>query len=151
MLPTGERLTSRRFRQLGLLLGMSTGAERLHYIVEQPTDSLGFAHDVAQANEFGRNPLFAVVHESCYADGCVTGWSAERMLPRELADDPDHFTGEHIYSWMFEDYAELQPFREAAEILAHHQWPRLYDAERLAANEVPDRRRDLRERHVRRT
>ena len=38
---------------------------------------------------------------------------------------------------MFEDYAELQPFGEAAEILAHHQWPRLYDAEVLAANEVP--------------
>ena len=137
VLPTGERLTSRRFRQLGLLLGMSTGAERLHYIVEQPTDSLGFAHDVAHANEFGRNPLFAVVHESCYADGWVTNWCAERLLPRVLADDPDHFTGEHIYSWMFDDYAELQPFRETAEILARHEWPHLYDAEVLAANEVP--------------
>ena len=38
---------------------------------------------------------------------------------------------------MFEDYGALAPLREAAEILAEHEWPRLYDAERLAANEVP--------------
>lgn len=31
----------------------------------------------------------------------------------------------------------LAPLREAAEILAEHEWPRLFDAERLAANEVP--------------
>ena len=38
---------------------------------------------------------------------------------------------------MFEDYGALAPLREAAEILAAHEWPRLYDADRLAANEVP--------------
>src|SRR5207248_9319440 len=35
-LPSGDLLTSRRFRQLGFWLGMSTGAERLHYILELP-------------------------------------------------------------------------------------------------------------------
>jgi hypothetical protein len=38
---------------------------------------------------------------------------------------------------MFEEYTGLAPLREAAEILARHQWPRLYDAERLSENEVP--------------
>ena len=38
---------------------------------------------------------------------------------------------------MFEEYGGLAPLREAAELLAAHDWPRLYDAERLARNEVP--------------
>jgi hypothetical protein len=38
---------------------------------------------------------------------------------------------------MFDDYGALAGLREAAERLAGHEWPRLYDAERLAANEVP--------------
>ena len=38
---------------------------------------------------------------------------------------------------MFEDYGALAPLREAAEILAAHEWPRLYDPDRLAANAVP--------------
>ena len=38
---------------------------------------------------------------------------------------------------MFEDYGALAPLREAAGILAEREWPRLYDAERLAVNEVP--------------
>ena len=38
---------------------------------------------------------------------------------------------------MFEDYGALRPLREAADQLAEHEWPRLYDAEQLRANEVP--------------
>jgi hypothetical protein len=103
---------------------------------EQTAQTPGFLHDVAAAGGFGRNPLFAAIHEACYADGGVTGWSAERLLPPEYADD-DLFTGEHIYSWMFEDYAELRPLADAAELLAHHPWPRLYDEQQLATNDVP--------------
>ena len=136
VLPTGEQLTPRRFRQLGLLLGMSDGAERLHHILELPIESQAFLHDVDRASDFSRNPLFAAVHESCYADGTTTRWAAERLLPDDLADGED-FTGEHIFSWMFEDYAALRPLREAADLIAKHEWPRLYDEERLAANKVP--------------
>jgi pimeloyl-ACP methyl ester carboxylesterase len=135
-LPSGDRLTSRRFRELGHLLGMSDGAERLHYILELPPDSRAFLHDVDRALPFARNPLYAVIHEACYADGGATRWSAERLLPPDY-DAPELFTGEHVYPWLFEDYAELAPLREAAEILAQREWPRLYDADRLAANEVP--------------
>ena len=60
-----------------------------------------------------------------------------RMLPDEFASSPEHFTGEMVYPWMFEDYGALAPLREAAELLAAHEWPRLYDGERLEANEVP--------------
>jgi len=46
-------------------------------------------------------------------------------------------TAEHVYPWMWEDYGGLRGHREAAELLAQHHWPRLYDAERLRQNEVP--------------
>lgn len=138
VLPDGDRLTPRRFRQLGHLLGTSDGAERLHYLVERDPDSPAFRHDVAAAMPFsGRNPLYAVVHESSYADGHATRWSAERTLPAEFAGDPTLLTGEHVYPWMFEDYAELAPLREAAELLAEHEWPRLYDEDALRECAVP--------------
>jgi hypothetical protein len=38
---------------------------------------------------------------------------------------------------MFDEYAALAPLRDAAHLLAEHDWPRLYDEDRLAANEVP--------------
>ena len=135
-LPGGDRLTGRRFRQIGHMLGMGSGAEHLHYILELPVDSPAFLHDVDAAGQFPRNPLYAAIHEACYADGCATRWSAERLLP-EAYDDPELFTGEHVYPWMFEDYSALAPLREAAEILANVEWPRLYDADRLRGNEVP--------------
>jgi pimeloyl-ACP methyl ester carboxylesterase len=136
-LPTGDTLTWRRVRQLGQWLGMSDGADSLHYLLERPFDSPGFLHDVAAPMGFERNPLYATVHEACYADGGVTGWSAERMLPPEYAEDLDLLTGEHIYPWMFEDYGALRPFAQAAELLARHEWPALYDPDALAACEVP--------------
>jgi pimeloyl-ACP methyl ester carboxylesterase len=136
-LPSGDRLTSRRLRQLGSMLGMSDGAERLHYLLELPPDSPGFLHDVEAETAFARNPLYAVVHEACWADGGRTRWSAQRLLPDEYTERPELFTGEHVFPWMFEDYGALAPLREAAELLAEREWPRLYDPERLAANEVP--------------
>ena len=136
-LPSGDRLTSRRLRQLGDALGMSDGAEKLHYLLELPADSPAFRHDVEAASPFSRNPLYAIVHEASWADGAATRWAAERLLPDEFRETPELFTGEHVYPWMFEDYAALAPLREAAEILAEHEWPRLYDPARLAANEVP--------------
>ena len=136
-LPGGDQLTWRRVRQLGLMLGMSDGAERLHHIVELPFDSPAFLHDVASAGAFARNPLYAALHEASYADGGVTAWSASRLLPPEFDDDLDLFTGEHVYPWMFEDYNELAPLREAAQLLASHEWPFLYDPTALAACDVP--------------
>ena len=136
-LPTGDRLTVRRFRQLGSMLGMSYGAEQLHYILELPFGSPAFLHDAQDSMSFERNPIYAVIHEACYAPGVATNWSAERVFPDDLRDDPIFLTGEHAYPWMFEDYGALRPLAEAAQILAEHEWPALYDPARLAGNEVP--------------
>jgi len=136
-LPSGDRLTGRRFRQIGHSFGMSDGAERVHYVVERPFGSRAFLHDVDGSVHFARDPLYAAIHEACYADGCATRWSAERVLPDRYGDEPELFTGEHVYPWMFEDYGGLASLRDASELLAEHAWPRLYDAEQLAANEVP--------------
>jgi pimeloyl-ACP methyl ester carboxylesterase len=135
-LPSGDRLTWRRLRQLGHMLGMSDGAERLHYVLELPPDSPAFVHDVEGAVGFARNPIYAVLHEASWADGGTTRWSAERVLPAEF-DAPDLFTGEHVYPWMFEDYGALTSLRDAADLLATREWPRLYDDDVLRQNEVP--------------
>jgi pimeloyl-ACP methyl ester carboxylesterase len=136
-LPSGDRLTWRRFRQLGRMLGMSDGAEHLHYLLELPPDSPAFLHDVENAGGFARNPLYAIVHEASWADGGTTRWSAERMLPAEYTTALELFTGEHVYPCMFEDYGGLAPLRDAAQLLAEREWPRLYDPDVLAGNEVP--------------
>jgi pimeloyl-ACP methyl ester carboxylesterase len=136
-LPSGDVFTGRRFRQLGALLGWSDGAERLHYLLDLPPDSPLFLHEVEATTVFARHPLYAIVHEACYADGCATRWAAERVLPDEFASTPELFTGEMVYPWMFEDYGALVPLRAAAGLLAEHEWPPLYDGERLEANDVP--------------
>jgi pimeloyl-ACP methyl ester carboxylesterase len=135
-LPGGDRLSWRRLRQAGLALGMSDGAETLHHLLELPPDSPAFAHDAEAATSFARNPIYAILHEASWADGGRTRWSAERTLPAQYAEEP-LFTGEHIYPWMFEEYGGLAPLREAAQLLAEREWPRLYDADVLAAGAVP--------------
>jgi pimeloyl-ACP methyl ester carboxylesterase len=138
VLPGGDRLTQRMFRQLGWMLGMSDGAEHLHYILELPEGSPAFLHDIESGlPPFSRNPLYAVIHESSYADGTTTGWSASRQEPEEILADVTLFVGEHVYPWIFEDYRALQPLGEAGSLLADRQWPRLYDPERLASCTVP--------------
>jgi hypothetical protein len=57
-------------------------------------------------------------------------------MPDEIRDG-HAFTAEHVYPWMFDDYRLLHGHKAAAEILARHEWPKLYDAERLSVNEVP--------------
>jgi pimeloyl-ACP methyl ester carboxylesterase len=136
-LPNGDRLTSRRFRQLGAWLGDSAGFENLHSVLELPFGSNAFLADVTVgALRFARNPIYATLHESSYADGFATRWSASRLLPDEIASE-GYFTGEHVFPWMFEDYGWLHPHREAAEILAEHEWPRQFDGAQLAVNDVP--------------
>jgi len=135
-LPSGDRLTARRFRQLGLWLGDSAGFEHLHHVLELPFASSAFLHDVENAVRFGRNPIYATLHESSYADGEATRWSASRLLPDEVAEQ-GYFTAEHVFPWMWEDYSGLHGHRAAAGLLAEHPWPRLYDGDRLTHNEVP--------------
>ncbi len=138
VLPSGDVMTPRWFRQVGNMLGMSDGAPHLHYLLERDPDSPAFAHDLAAALPFvGRNPLYVAIHEACYADGEATRWSAERVLPEDFRDDETLLTGEHVFSSIFEDDSALRPLREAADLLAEHAWPRLYDSDVLAGVDVP--------------
>lgn len=127
-----------RLRRLGHLLGASSGQERLHLLLDLDPDSPAFAHDLAAALPFGgRNPLYAVIHESCWADGTATAWAAERTMPSAVREDPTLLAGEHMHHEAITEDPELAPFARAAEILAAHPWPRLYDEQALRAAEVP--------------
>ena len=135
-LPNGDRLTSRRFLQLGSALGMSDGPEKVHHALELPFRSRAFLHDIEPGLGFARNPLYATVHEACYADGGATRWSSERLFPEQFREEL-LFTGEHIFRWMWDDYGALRSHAAAADLLAEREWPRLYDPEQLARNAVP--------------
>jgi len=135
-LPNGDRLTSRRFLQLGSALGMSDGPEKVHHVLELPFRSRAFLHDIEPGLGFARNPIYATIHEACYADGGATRWSSDRLFPEQFREEL-LFTGEHIFRWMWEDYGALRSHASSADILAEHDWPRLYDADQLGRNEVP--------------
>jgi hypothetical protein len=65
-----------------------------------------------------------------------TRWSAHRLLPDDIASE-GYMTAEHVFPWMWEDYQGLRGHAAAAEVLADHLWPRLYDADQLRRNDVP--------------
>jgi pimeloyl-ACP methyl ester carboxylesterase len=151
-LPDGSRLTVERFQSIGGMLGQSAGSHELHYLLEDPWDGDGgladaFLGDVMERTGFARAPLYAVLHEACYAQGAATRWAAHRVRAEFPAfdpagavdgDEPLLFTGEMVYPWMLDLDPALTPLREAAELLAQRDgWPPLYDPARLAANEVP--------------
>ncbi|MFH8384778.1 alpha/beta fold hydrolase [Kitasatospora sp. NPDC018058] len=147
-LPDGDRLTVRRLRTLGLMLGMGDGAERLHWLLDEALEpgsgpSASFLQQVMNLTAFTDNPLFAVLQESIYGRrGIPTGWAAARAIAEhpQFAEeaDPLLFTGEMFYPWMFEEITGLRPFAEAVHLLAERtDWPDLYDPAGLAANRVP--------------
>ena len=134
----GTPVSRRLLRTIGNQLGMDGGAEAIHYLLERDPRSPAFAHDFSAMVPFdARNPLYAVIHESSYADGVVTGWSSERVQPDDFRGDSTLLTGEHLFPWHFEDSADLRPYREVASIIADHAWPKLYDADVLAEVDVP--------------
>ena len=135
-LPSGDRLTGRRFLQLGFRLGSSTGFEEMHHILELPFGSRAFLADIEEIGGFARNPIYATLHEACWADGGATRWASDRVMPDEVVERR-YFTAEHIFRWMWEDFGALASHTGAADILAAHEWPRLYDPDRLSRNEVP--------------
>ena len=150
-LPGGGELTVERFQSVGQLLGSSTGSHTLHYLLEDPFAgrdlSDDFLHRVQALLSYASAPLYATMHEACYAQGAPTGWSAQRVRA-EFAefspsasidgDAPLLFTGEMVYPWAFSHDPVLRPLAEAAELLAQRaDWPALYDPGELSRNEVP--------------
>jgi len=150
-LPGGDRLSPRRFQQLGISFGSARGFERVHYLLEDAflcgaTDreiSYAFLRGFENALSFETNPIYAILHESCYCEGNASNWSAERVRSEypEFQIKPDQsvfFTGEMVFPWMFDEYEYIRPLKEAAEILATYEgWPHLYDKSILRSNTVP--------------
>jgi pimeloyl-ACP methyl ester carboxylesterase len=160
-LPDGAPLTVPAFQSAGGVLGGADGSHALHYLLEDPFagDELSdsFLYAMMDRLSFARGPLYALLHEPSYAQGCATRWAAQRIRAEFAEFDPAvgglegvegveglkgaaplYFTGEMIYPWMIDADPVLRPFRQAADILAERDdWPPLYDPARLAANEVP--------------
>ncbi|MEV5737064.1 alpha/beta fold hydrolase [Streptomyces sp. NPDC052292] len=156
VLPGGHCLTVEAFQSLGLMLGMSDGSHRLHFLLEDafvrtpggPELSDAFQEQVRGLLSYAAHPLYALVHESIYGqDARPTAWAAERVraefpqfdAAKAVAGDaPVLFTGETVHPWTFDTDPALRPLRETAELLAARtDWQPLYDPARLAANEVP--------------
>lgn len=147
-LPDGDRLTVQRFQGLGLMLGMSPGFDRVHWILEEAFADTGetvlsetFKTEVWQATAHRNAPLYMLLQEAIYGAG-PTRWAASRALAEqpEFAVDasPLMFTGEMAFEWMADELSALQPFAAGWRELHEHTWPiDLYDHEQLAKNEVP--------------
>jgi len=150
-LPDGGTLTVERFQALGQMLGSRDGSHSLHYLLEDPFVGSELSDDfLAQAHahlSYASAPLYALVHEACYAQGTATRWSAQRVRAEfgefapEAAVDGDApllFTGEMVYPFLFEQDPALRPLAAAAELLAERaDWPDLYDPDQLARTNVP--------------
>src|SRR5699024_178647 len=137
-LPDGQRVGVERLRRLGHLLGASQGAERLHQLLDLDPAAPAFAHDLAAGLPFGgRNTLSAVMHECWGAEGVATRWAADRTMPDAVREDPTLLAGEHIRRDLFAEDPELEIWAEAADLLAEHEWPALYDEAALRAADVP--------------
>lgn len=149
-LPNGRPLTVPLVQMLGQFLGGNTRVHALHHVFEAAfIDTPGgrrlsdtFLAAVAEQADRTTNPLYALLHESIYAQGPATNWSAQRVLGEYPAFSPDAelplLTGEMVFRWYFEDDAVLRPLEETARILAEHEgWGPLYDPAVLAANTVP--------------
>lgn len=137
-LPNGDTVSPERWRTVGITIGMQGGMQRLHNLLDHDPLSAAFRHDLGAALPFGgRNPIYAILHESSYADGVATRWAAERTMPAEVKQDPTLLGGEHLHRSLFLEDSELSGLREAADLVAEHVWNRLYSAEALAAAQVP--------------
>ncbi|MDT0157321.1 alpha/beta fold hydrolase [Microbacterium sp. ARD32] len=137
VLADGEVVSPSRLRSVGSALGTNDGWQTVWSLLELDPASNAFRHDLAAAMPFdGRNPLYFVFHESSYASGHATRWSAERVEPADFVDDMSLFTGEHVRREWSETVPAFQPWREVTLALAEHEWPRIYDRSALEASDA---------------
>ncbi|KAF9221403.1 alpha/beta-hydrolase [Gyrodon lividus] len=155
VLPNGGQLTVSRWLQLGMDFGMHGGIDRVHQLVLRAiTDldsfgslSYGLLSNVQVKQSFDTNPIYTILHEPIYCQNRAANWSAHRIIGahqefqwsvvKNSQDSPIYFTGEMIFPDMFDDYYNLRPLKNAAELLANdNSWDKLYDLEKLAQNTV---------------
>jgi len=149
-LPNGQQVTVPLVQMLGMYLGGNTRVHLLHHIFEEafnqtpggPRLSDAFLDALQAQSSFASNPLYALMHETIYAQGEATNFAAEQVLP-EFPDFTVHaatplLTGEMIFRWHFAEDPALRPLEDVARILAlHEHFAPLYDLDTLARNTVP--------------
>lgn len=153
-LPDGSPLTVERFQLLGIHLGMTGGHQELYAALEQAfvdvngQRELSFVFKQAMLGllDYDTNPIFAFLHESIYCQEFASNWAAHQVRNEEFSQQFNYlggeqvfnFTGEMIFPWMFEQFSQLKPLAQAAQLLAEKDdWSTLYDLEQLANNQVP--------------
>ncbi|KAK2626648.1 hypothetical protein QTJ16_003823 [Diplocarpon rosae] len=160
-LPSGGVLTVRGLLTLGRAFGAHGGLDLVHDLVlRMKTDLEQFQFvtrptlsALESALSFDDNVLYAVLHEAIYCENEASNWAAERVgntlreyqwlsqspqLPSAVRESPLYFSGEMIYSFLFDIFPELEKLGPVADIIAKYPaWPELYDKWQLARNEVP--------------
>ena len=154
-LPNGDPFTVARLQTLGSRFGMKPSFEQVHWMLDTAfADGDGSAKSAMRltstflenvAATTATSPLYWPLQECIYANGELErplAWAAQRVrdtMPQFSVDArPLLFTGEAIFPWMFEQENALRPFRAAMdELMADTHFGVIYDAERLASNEVP--------------
>ncbi|KQR43408.1 aminopeptidase [Microbacterium sp. Leaf161] len=135
VLPDGEVVSPSRLRSVGSALGTNDGWQTVWSLLERDPASNAFRHDLMHAMPYGgRNPLYFAFHESSYASGHATRWSAERTEPQDFRDDVTLFTGEHIRREWTETVPAFQPWRDVTLALADFEWPRIYNEVAISAS-----------------
>ena len=141
-LPSGDRLTPRRFRQLGDCSAWATAPRSC-----TTCSSCRPARRRSCTTSRRRSPSRATRStRSCTSratpTACATRWSAQRAAARRVRRGPSSSPASTSSRGCSRTTARCAPLREAAELLAEHEWPRLYDAERArAATRCRSRRR----------
>ncbi|GEM79129.1 alpha/beta fold hydrolase [Vibrio superstes] len=150
-LPNGQKFTVEQFQQIGINFGVSDTFLPTYYLLETAfVDMNGtrqlsyeFLNAMLAEQAFQTNPIYAILHEPCYCQGFASQWSAHRVRQNHAsfnyqAGQPFYFTGEMTFPWMFEQYKNLKPLKEAAFSLAEkNDWNPLYDSDVLSNNRVP--------------
>ncbi len=155
-LPDGSPMTVERLQLFGSDFGMKPCFERMHWALdhafedgdgtlsETPVISDGFLMSALSRTTTATNPLYWTLQEFIYADGDTMPirWAAAAEKAKRPEFDPAArplmLTGEAMFPWMFEQMPELKPFRAAMDLLMEDtDWDKIYDPQRLAANEVP--------------
>lgn len=158
-LPNGGNLSPRRFLQLGLAFGGSGGYDSVHNLVQAAASDLErlgklsyrTLSNIETSQSWDTNVIYAILHEAIYCQAHQSSrWSAERILKEEPfasvfeyrlenleQDQTIYFTGETIYPFMFDDFAELRPLKLVANLLSEKRWGSLYNTDVLNKIEGP--------------
>lgn len=150
LLPDGRTVTVPLVQMLGQFLGGNTRIHSLHHVLQEafvstpggPRLSDTFLQVLYDQASRAANPLYAIMHESIYAQGTATNFAAERILgefPDFCPTAPSPLlTGEMVYRWYFTEDPALRPLEDTARLLAEYEsFGPLYDLQVLANNQVP--------------